>query len=929
MIHDSLKIRTQTMAPNSGAGDSSAGSGSNKRKAGQQAASTLSSRSDKFQQKRAQVHAARSIPAQPAEAALKDGELDLQSFLAAHEFEIRSLEQSMATSKASGASRAFQQVPRGLRRRTASHNPKRVPKRLRARALREMAEDNTPTVESRKRKPRTTRARIRAETARKLRILAERKRKKRLKRAEAAGVDPQTIKDEGVVGRKPRPKIRRNLLNDPPTPPAKFRKRQLNKTWLPTHPWHAKRARMTDPKDPLWRFSIPLTPNEKIYRPTHRTQGDRGAVVWDMSYMSTIGLYGNPPGMERVLRRIGLSQESCWNEKGRKWRLGCRTWSGMLSRETKDGRQQMCPSTVFWNPVSPGHEKAVDPKKNKREVFLRIHPSAFLEVFNQLLRLAKMETPQLYIEDLRYEIGSIDLTGPGSTEILLSVLTPYATKENPKPKHAELFQSLHGLTNPSALPANAMLGFPVQDPRLRYPPRKPNAPEGESHEMELLQTMADWPAESEPRPYGLFDRDSRHSASQLPSQKLVNRRRSRITPGAFLKPSSGDPPIPIILLASRSGSGTQTQGTWTLLAPWACILPTWYSIIHCPLSSGGNPRFAGLNDVRQVAFERGLPWFPADFPTTVSGIEWEREQRRIRKKAWERRPKSKRVAWGNLELGAGRKGEVGDGLGCDYEFLFGLPKSEEADLEESEPTRTGEEDAMDVDEEEESDPKPKKPQADPLHLLNYITKTTFNQLVSSTDLPPPLPPNAILTVRITILSRGTVGPCARIYRLPPTPSPAPTSSNAEVPATIPPEAISPSATTLPHDIRTQWLSRIPSYKSTWSQKSQRAKITSSTDIESRKRILARELIGPPTTFPPPKPNTMDIGGHPFVPNADDLVGFVTTGSFCLSEGRGMAIGSVAVDKVLPGVRENAKEGRLCIVRNAGENVGWIARWETV
>lgn len=73
----------------------------------------------------------------------------------------------------------------------------------------------------------------------------------------------------------------------------------------------------------------------------------------------------------------------------------------------------------------------------------------------------------------------------------------------------------------------------------------------------------------------------------------------------------------------------------------------------------------------------------------------------------------------------------------------------------------------------------------------------------------------------------------------------------------------------------------------------------------------------------------DVDGHPLIPNVDDLVGFVTTGSFCLSEGRSMAIGSIAVEKVLPGVVENTKEGRLCIVRNAGENVGWIARWDAI
>ena len=65
------------------------------------------------------------------------------------------------------------------------------------------------------------------------------------------------------------------------------------------------------------------------------------------------------------------------------------------------------------------------------------------------------------------------------------------------------------------------------------------------------------------------------------------------------------------------------------------------------------------------------------------------------------------------------------------------------------------------------------------------------------------------------------------------------------------------------------------------------------------------------------------------PSSRDLIGFVTTGEFCLSEGRGSAIGSIAVDKVLDGFRTDEKEGRLCIVRNAGENVGWLARWEAV
>lgn len=89
--------------------------------------------------KRAKTYDARAIAVQSADAALSTtGELDVAAYVGAREFEIRALEAGMQKSKAALTSRAFQKVPRSLRRRTASHNVKRVPRRLRARAKREV-----------------------------------------------------------------------------------------------------------------------------------------------------------------------------------------------------------------------------------------------------------------------------------------------------------------------------------------------------------------------------------------------------------------------------------------------------------------------------------------------------------------------------------------------------------------------------------------------------------------------------------------------------------------------------------------------------------------------------------------------------------------------------------------------------------------------
>ena len=96
--------------------------------------------------KRSKLHDARSILTQTSDKALgKNGELDVPSFIKAREYEIKAMEAGMGASRKVLASRAFQELPKDMRRRTASHNIKRVPKRVRARAEKEVSKDNVAT----------------------------------------------------------------------------------------------------------------------------------------------------------------------------------------------------------------------------------------------------------------------------------------------------------------------------------------------------------------------------------------------------------------------------------------------------------------------------------------------------------------------------------------------------------------------------------------------------------------------------------------------------------------------------------------------------------------------------------------------------------------------------------------------------------------
>ncbi|KAI0521621.1 POPLD domain-containing protein [Xylaria bambusicola] len=919
----------------------------NKRKNGPQ---DTNSQSNPRAAKRNKFFDSRSIAVQNQHAALQDGELNVQSFVNSMAFEINALDESMRRTRASATSRAFQRVPFTMRRRTAAHNYKRIPKRLHKRAKREMAEDNTPTVNSRTRKPKSSRARLRAETARRLGILAKRKRLLKIKKH--LGPD-----SDAIATRAARPKIKRNELNDLPITAPRYRKRQSNKTWLPTHLWHAKRARMTLPSEPLWGFSIPLTPTQKNYRPTHRVQWQKGAIAWDMSYMSTVSLFGKENIVQNILKDIGLTQESLWNERGSRWRSGAVHWTGNLSRKVKNAVCVIGPATIIWDPPKASVDTEAD--SVSRQLFIRIHPSAFHQVFNELLQLIRAYKPQPYIQDLRHEIGSIDITGPDATEALLGVLK--ASVSSSKQVHASKFESLLGLRDPASLPLGALLAFSIIDPRLKYPPQKVQPPPATDKQSQtrLLESLFTFRNDETHGPHQLFDRDVRFKASKLPSQRSLNRRRGKSGPGTPLEPSDVDPPIPIMLLATRNANGAGVPGTWTLLLPWKCVRAVWYSLMHYPLSTGGNPAFGGLDEIRQLSFERGQPWFPGDVPGTSAGNSWETRERQARWRTWDRKPKGKRVKWETVDLGAGRKGEVGVGWSCDFKTLFSMGDSSTG--EEKTPNDKDHEmaDAPEVPKSEKEKPTSNKlddkAEIETLtdNTITHIPKNIFTTFLSSNQPPATLAPNSTVTVNIKLLGRGVVTSCARIYRLPRTtpPSAAKTSSQAEVPATQPPPQ---SQLELPPDLRAQWLSQRP-FTSNNSTRNKSAKKEDATlTPEARRQALAQSLIGtPPASFlsadntinTSPFPTTItanatSINGHPLCPDAADLIGFVTTGAYNLRDGRAEAIGSITAAHALRALSDENKRAkkdhksekgaaRLCVVRDSGVGVGWLARWEVV
>ena len=791
-----------------------------------------------------------------------------------------------------------------------------------------MVEDNTPTVTSRRRKP-TGHQRLRLETAQRLQAISKkhkerRKAKKARKDDDEIKVYPEGAEQIGTNSTKPKgptststeeqkvktkkPKIKKSRLREPPIPPAKFRKRQIHKTWLPTHLWHSKRARMTPPMEPMWRFAMPLTPNIKNYRNAHRASADKGVVAWDMSYMSTISISGVEDSIVGLLKALGIDN---WGQSGAKWRAGTRVWEGWVY-ERDAPRTWIAPVAVIWKaapkttaaPVPDGPPKA---QKQKREVIVRVHPSAFFQLWEQVIRLAKVQKPALTVEDLRFEIGSIEVTGPDASEVLVGILRPLGLLDNTGGSltSEEMTWTKLGRTPPAALPANAVIGMSITDPRLRFPPRTLPADELKTNDPMLVQMLGNWPLDRSPHQAALFDHKARVRARRsLPTQKAINRRKGQADPGEFPAILPSDPPIPVIAFATRIGAdGT---GTWTVLLPWACVLPVWKSLVYYPLSTGGVVRFGGVNEKRQLAYENDTPWFPADFPATKAGQQWEFDESNRREAEWKRRPKARRVEFASIDLGNGRRGEIGDGWMCDWQRLVrGAPLLTDEDTTMNDAGADAELKVNGLSAHTGTTGESTATVVPPHQILHHLPAS----IAKRTQLPNAKiepPPNALATVKITMLSRGRPSDCARIYRLP---------------------------TTDP-DLRHKWLTQQPSPQSAKSN-SKKAKFPPKPD-ENASAAMKRAWLAAAILTEPPEPGSKD---YPVVPDECDLVGFVTTGNFSLMEGKGVGIGSALIERVVPGEHdwENDRMGKkvlkrefkLCIVRDAGQVHGRLAKWELI
>lgn len=542
------------------------------------------------QRKRQKTRSARTIATESSSNSLQTGALPIQEFISSRRFEIKALADSIQKSREAGVQRAFQSLPRYLRRRAASHNVKKVPKRIRARAIAELSADDQ------KKQHKTVpfkRKRGRRSTLRKLALLQKQKQK-----AIPAQQESQSA-DDGFGSC--------TLLKVKPITNGKFANRQRNKTWLPSHLWTCKRAKMHT----KWNYAIPISPNEKTYRSTHRASTSQGAIVFDTSYIGSMLMKGTADELCSLLRKITQSK----SYSGLRARSGKRCQECLLFEK----EQILCPVTLFWISTTNADDSTV---------VIRIHAATFMSVWQLCLTLRKdMKLDTIKCHDLRFQIGSIEVFGPDAVDAVLSVL-----KVSEETEIATAWKSLHGCA-PDEIYPRLMIPLIIKDPRLTFPHRFVTKP----RKVDKM-SLEDWQKIQCEFPLFVVETlEGCNSSKPLATETSKQEARD----------------VPVLILPSEQGL--------SLMAPWAYITDIWYSLNHLAVV-----RFGGLNELAQIRHEKGVPFFPTDYPGTLAGDTYAEQMRDERKAKYDRTPPAKRT---NYKKSLNGKPEVGDPFTCDFDYL--------------------------------------------------------------------------------------------------------------------------------------------------------------------------------------------------------------------------------------------------------------------
>ncbi|KAK2465239.1 hypothetical protein APHAL10511_002593 [Amanita phalloides] len=515
--------------------------------------------------------------------------IDVEKFTQARAFEINAMEEAMKNASESSTHRVWQTLPRHLRRRAASHDVRRVPRRLRSRARAEFSKSKLP----------------------------KRGKTKRITRTEA------------------------------------FARRQRDKLWLESHIWHAKRMKMENmwgyrlavqPTEKSFRSSHRASMHGSIihdasYTSVIEVKGPQ-KIIENMLLMCCDPQRGHPAAKRNT---VGSRTVETYLYKPTSYPFELIAPVTILWQ----------PKAPKNETESQGNEPQQEDKDVVRTTWLMFHPVVYDDAFAALqhaaslaLDSAKRQTTtasaeyEIEIADLRGHLNIFEIMGPKSSQVLKGALKPIS--EDDRESFAQFWPSLSSVACSGSFPRNMIIGFKAVDPRLNFPPKNAKLePDADRNAITIPSAQL---AQSE-----IWDENTRLKLKKPRYKKMqLDLRRSKnLVPGTPLQPLRQDDRVPIMLIQhtlENSRADSQSIHGWKLIFPAGWSMAFFSSLIFT------GTRVGGQRERQTQAFEAGTAYHPRDYPFTQAYALHAEERANQDRERWNRKPPAKRVNYTKLGI---------------------------------------------------------------------------------------------------------------------------------------------------------------------------------------------------------------------------------------------------------------------------------------
>ncbi|XP_072266959.1 ribonucleases P/MRP protein subunit POP1 [Pyxicephalus adspersus] len=570
-----------------------------------------------------------------------------------------------AVSQKSSNSLVFQSLPRHMRRRAMGHDVKRLPRRLREIAKREMEKSVHQKKEQSKSKCRKARRR------------------------------------------------HGNLQ-------LEFNRRQRKNIWLETHIWFTKRFHMVK----KWGYCLADRPTMKSYRACYRAMSNH-CLLQDLSYLCCVEVMGKEEELLKALSRL-CNIETGPTFAAVPCLSGKRQGSLVLYKADKYPNEALGPVTFIWKPKSipesscelrhlwlwmhtalkqdilkelrhvfvcedrpdnaicaaevpadpPQEEKPATVKTGGRKRKAQDKKGEKAVPVKRIFGDGTRASPDPYqwtstqtsiiIRDLTMEIVRYRLVGPLSCCVLNDALHPAPLHKKTEDcgahswwedycqnsdntllheRQSSLFKLLQEIASPAQIPSGTVLGLTVGDPRVNLPKKRtkslPNFQQIED-KAKVKSLMVDGvPAECSQSLIWSSDIRFQVTENKIPEQEMNRLRSELLVPGSRLDLGNKESKIPILLIQQPGKTTGRDRLGWG--SSWDICLPKgWGMSFWIPLIYRG-VRVGGLQQALQHSQYMGAPNVPGDFPDSLAGVlsAVEKETQLLEK--YTKRPPAKRT----------------------------------------------------------------------------------------------------------------------------------------------------------------------------------------------------------------------------------------------------------------------------------------------